>query len=64
GVKKEELKNICDKYVRGSEAGDKEGAGLGLYTARQLMTAMNGDFQVNSEYGEYFEVMLVIAMDI
>lgn len=64
GVKKEELKNICDKYVRGSEVGDKEGAGLGLYTARQLMTAMNGDFQVNSEYGEYFEVMLVIAMDI
>lgn len=64
GVKKEEQKNICDKYVRGSEAGDKEGAGLGLYTARQLMTAMNGDFQVNSEYGEYFEVMLVIAMDI
>ena len=64
GVKKEELKSICDKYVRGSEAGDKEGAGLGLYTARQLMTAMNGDFQVNSEYGEYFEVMLVIAMDI
>ena len=64
GVKKEELKNICDKYVRGSEAGDIEGAGLGLYTARQLMTAMNGDFQVNSEYGEYFEVMLVIAMDI
>lgn len=64
GVKNEELKNICDKYVRGSEAGDKEGAGLGLYTARQLMTAMNGDFQVNSEYGEYFEVMLVIAMDI
>jgi signal transduction histidine kinase len=64
GVKKEELKNICEKYVRGSEAGDKEGAGLGLYTAGQLMTAMNGDFQVNSEYGEYFEVMLVIAMDI
>ena len=64
GVKKEELKKICEKYVRGSEAGDKEGAGLGLYTARQLMTAMNGDFQVNSEYGEYFEVMLVIAMDI
>ena len=64
GVKKEELKNICEKYVRGSDAGDKEGAGLGLYTARQLMTAMNGDFQVNSEYGEYFEVMLVIAMDI
>ena len=64
GIKPEEMPNICGKYVRGSEVGDIEGAGLGLYTARQLMTRMGGDFQVASEYGEYFEAILIIALDV
>ena len=64
GIKPEEISGICGKYVRGKEVGDKEGAGLGLFTARQLMNRMGGDFQVASEYGEYFEAIIIVALDI
>lgn len=64
GIKPEEISGICGKYVRGKDVGDKEGAGLGLFTARQLMNRMGGDFQVASEYGEYFEAIIIVALDI
>ncbi|MDE5772809.1 MAG: HAMP domain-containing histidine kinase, partial [Ruminococcus sp.] len=38
-----ELPHIFDSFWRGSNAGNKQGCGLGLYICRQLMNAMCGD---------------------
>lgn len=39
----EELTHIFESFRRGSNVGNKEGSGLGLYICRRLMSAMNGD---------------------
>ena len=39
----DELSHIFNSFWRGSNAGSKPGAGLGLYICRQLMLAMDGD---------------------
>lgn len=38
-----ELPHIFDSFWRGSNAGNREGSGLGLYICRRLMRKMNGD---------------------
>ncbi len=38
-----EMLHIFDSFWRGSNAGIKEGSGLGLYICRQLMSKMNGE---------------------
>ncbi|MDE6519076.1 MAG: HAMP domain-containing histidine kinase [Ruminococcus sp.] len=38
-----ELPHIFDSFWRGSNAGNKQGCGLGLYICRQLMNVMGGD---------------------
>lgn len=38
-----ELPYIFDSFWRGSNTGNRQGNGLGLYICRQLMNAMNGD---------------------
>ncbi|MDE5556117.1 MAG: HAMP domain-containing histidine kinase [Ruminococcus sp.] len=38
-----ELPHIFDSFWRGSNAGNKQGCGLGLYICRQLMNAMGGN---------------------
>ncbi|MCR5329365.1 MAG: HAMP domain-containing histidine kinase [Saccharofermentans sp.] len=42
GVKDEELPLLKEKYKRGSNAGDKDGAGLGLYLTDYFMEKMDG----------------------
>ncbi len=39
----DELPHIFDSFWRGSNAGSKDGSGLGLYICRSLMSAMGGD---------------------
>ncbi|MBR5974882.1 MAG: HAMP domain-containing histidine kinase [Clostridiales bacterium] len=43
GVPESELDTIFGKYKRGSNAGEKDGAGLGLYISRYLMEKMGGE---------------------
>ena len=42
GVKDEELPLLKEKYKRGSNASDKDGAGLGLYLTNYFMEKMDG----------------------
>ena len=42
GVPDDELCLLTQKFYRGSQAAEKEGSGLGLYIADQLMEQMNG----------------------
>lgn len=51
GMKSEEITNLFQKFVRGSEASHyhTEGAGIGLYVARQLIEAHQGRVWAESE---------------
>ncbi len=59
GVKEEELPHIKEKFRRGSNAADIEGAGLGLYISDYFMKEMNGMLEVeNGEQGLKATVLL------
>ena len=61
GVKEEELPLIREKYKRGSNASDKEGAGLGLYLTGYFMDKMDGKLGLkNLDKG--FEVSVYIRV--
>ena len=49
GVKDEELDSIFGKYKRGSNAKEKEGAGLGLYISRYFMEKMGGEISADNK---------------
>ncbi len=42
-VPEEEMPHLFDSFYRGSNAGNKDGNGLGLYINRQIMTKMEGE---------------------
>ena len=48
GVPEEELDLITQKFTRGSNAGNKEGSGLGLYISGYLMKKMGGSLSVKN----------------
>lgn len=48
GVPEEELEMITQKFKRGSNAGNKEGSGLGLYISDYLMKKMGGSLSVKN----------------
>ena len=59
GVKEEEIPLLKEKYRRGSNTVEKEGAGLGLYLANYFMEKMDGQLALkNSNPG--FEVSVYI----
>lgn len=58
GVKKEDLAVLKEKYRRGSNTAEKEGAGLGLYLADYFMKQMNGKLELLSEDGFTAEIYL------
>ena len=59
GVKEEEIPLLKDKFRRGSNASDKDGAGLGLYLTDYFMEKMDGKIGLkNLEPG--FEVAVYI----
>ena len=51
GVPQEELDSIFGKYKRGSNAKEKEGAGLGLYISRYFMEKMGGEITADNKDG-------------
>ncbi len=46
GVPREEIPLLKEKYRRGSNASEKEGAGLGLYLTEYFMSRMNGFIRI------------------
>ena len=42
-VPEEEMPHLFDSFYRGSNAGNKDGNGLGLYINRQIMIKMEGE---------------------
>ena len=48
GVKEEELPLLKEKFRRGSNAEDKDGAGLGLFLADYFMEKMNGQLGIKN----------------
>ena len=62
GVKEEELPLLKDKYKRGSNANDKDGAGLGLYLTNYFMEKMDGQLGLkNLDKGFEVSVYLRVA---
>ena len=59
GVKPEELPLLKEKYKRGSNGSDKDGAGLGLFLADYFMTNMDGQLLLDSD-GSGFAVTVKI----
>lgn len=45
----EEMPHLFDSFYRGSNTGEKDGNGLGLYIARQIMRKMEGDIFAERE---------------
>ena len=62
-VAEEEMPHLFDSFYRGTNAGEKEGNGLGLYIGRQLMRKMEGDiFAVREKEG--MRICLVFREDL
>lgn len=62
GVKEEELPLLKEKYKRGSNADDKDGAGLGLYLTDYFMEKMDGQLGLkNLDKGFEVSVYLRVA---
>lgn len=58
GIKSDIRANIYDMFYRGNER--SEGAGLGLYTVKKLVTKLNGKISLETEYkrGSTFRIKL------
>ena len=61
GVPEEELEMITQKFKRGSNAGNKDSSGLGLYISDYLMNKMEGSLTVRNT-GEGFAVEIGIKI--
>ena len=58
-LKEEELPHLFDSFYRGSNAEKKDGSGLGLYIAKNLMKMMGGDVFVKINNDEFIAVAVV-----
>lgn len=62
GVPQEELAVLKEKYRRGSNSANTEGAGLGLYISDYFMKEMNGELNIdNGEHGLKVTVTLCLS---
>lgn len=62
GISEDETAKIFSRFYRSQEVTDKEGVGLGLYLAREIITAQGGYIKVKSRIGtgSVFSVFLPI----
>ena len=58
-LKEEELPHLFDSFYRGSNAEKKDGSGLGLYIAKNLMKMMGGDVFAKINNDEFIAVTVV-----
>lgn len=62
GVSPEELPILKEKFKRGSNSTNTEGAGLGLYIADYFMQAMQGELKIeNGEHGLKVTITLALS---
>ena len=62
GVKEEELPFLKEKFRRGSNTGNLEGAGLGLYISDFFLKEMGGELLVeNGENGLRVTVVILLS---
>ena len=59
GILPEDMPFVLEKFYRGKNAGNKAGAGLGLYIVDYVMKQMNGKVELKNS-GEGLEVVLVL----
>ncbi len=64
GVKAEELPLIKEKYRRGVNASDKDGAGLGLYLSEYFLNEMGGMLEIESSEGAGFLARVYLRRDL
>ncbi len=62
GVAEHEHSLVLGKGVRGANAADVPGFGLGLYTAARLMEGMGGSCSTRSAADGGFEVVLTVLL--
>ena len=60
GVSEEESTRIFERFYRGDKVSDKEGVGLGLYLAREILQKENGYIKVKSESGKGSEFIMYL----
>ena len=58
-LKDEELPHLFESFYRGSNAEKKEGSGLGLYIAKNLMHMMGGDVFAKIDNNNFVVVTVV-----
>lgn len=63
GISKEKIEKLFDRFTRGVDDGDFQGAGLGLHIARQIVELHGGKIWADSETGKgsIFYVRLPVA---
>lgn len=62
GVSMEELPALKEKFVRGSNSENIDGAGLGLYISDRFMTEMKGELKAeNGEKGLKITVFILLS---
>jgi signal transduction histidine kinase len=52
GIREEDLPKVFGRFWRAAESGGIPGVGVGLYLAREIITACGGYIKVNSEIGK------------
>ena len=62
GVREEEVPLLKEKFKRGSNAGNVEGAGLGLYISDYFMKEMGGELVIKNG-GHGLEVTVGVLLD-
>ena len=65
GVRAEELTVLKEKFKRGSNANNTEGAGLGLYISDYFMKEMHGELHIeNGKHGLKVTVILALSVGV
>ncbi len=63
GIAEAEQSRIFQRFYRGREAKETEGAGLGLFLAREILSAQRGYIRVASKKGEGAVFAMYLPMD-
>lgn len=62
GILESDINNIFKRFYRGSNTSNKEGVGLGLYLAREIITKQDGYIKVSSEKRKWSKFSLFLPL--